>query len=61
MFYFNKKKFNYCSEETVSLLLDTILSGEQTESSIVGGIQVLLVLLGQDTNRYIMKLIINYL
>ncbi|KAK0177465.1 hypothetical protein PV328_001516 [Microctonus aethiopoides] len=41
------------SEETVSLLLNTILSGEQTESSIVGGIQVLLVLLGQDTNSNI--------
>ncbi|XP_074101639.1 phosphatase 6 regulatory subunit 1-like protein fmt isoform X2 [Cotesia typhae] len=39
------------SEETVSLILETILSGEHKESSIVGGIQVLLVLLGQETNN----------
>ncbi|XP_011697032.1 PREDICTED: serine/threonine-protein phosphatase 6 regulatory subunit 3 isoform X4 [Wasmannia auropunctata] len=35
------------SGETVSLLLETILTAEKAESSIVGGIQVLLVLLGQ--------------
>ncbi|XP_024877270.1 serine/threonine-protein phosphatase 6 regulatory subunit 3 isoform X2 [Temnothorax curvispinosus] len=35
------------SGETVSLLLETILTAEKVESSIVGGIQVLLVLLGQ--------------
>ncbi|XP_008553758.1 serine/threonine-protein phosphatase 6 regulatory subunit 3 isoform X1 [Microplitis demolitor] len=39
------------SEETVSLILETILSGEHKESSIVGGIQVLLVLLGQESNN----------
>lgn len=38
--------------ETVSLLLETILTGEKLESSIVGGIQVLLVLLGQRANKY---------
>ncbi|KAH0946482.1 hypothetical protein HN011_011282 [Eciton burchellii] len=38
------------SEETVSLLLETILTGEKIESSIVGGIQVLLVLLGEKAN-----------
>ncbi|XP_034947653.1 serine/threonine-protein phosphatase 6 regulatory subunit 3 [Chelonus insularis] len=38
------------SEESVTLLLDTILCDEQSESSIVGGIQVLLVLLGQESN-----------
>lgn len=37
------------SEEIVFLLLDTILAEPQTESSIVGGIQVLLVLLGQES------------
>lgn len=36
----------------MSLLLETILTGEKLESSIVGGIQVLLVLLGQKTNKY---------
>lgn len=36
----------------MSLILETILSGEHKESSIVGGIQVLLVLLGQETNKY---------
>ncbi|XP_011329157.1 serine/threonine-protein phosphatase 6 regulatory subunit 3 isoform X2 [Ooceraea biroi] len=39
------------SEETVSLLLETILTGEKVESSIVGGIQVLLVLLGEKANN----------
>ncbi|XP_014486158.1 PREDICTED: serine/threonine-protein phosphatase 6 regulatory subunit 3 isoform X2 [Dinoponera quadriceps] len=39
------------SGETVSLLLETILTGEKLESSIVGGIQVLLVLLGQKANN----------
>ncbi|XP_012257302.2 serine/threonine-protein phosphatase 6 regulatory subunit 3 isoform X2 [Athalia rosae] len=39
------------STETVSLLLETILSGEKIESSIVGGIEVLLVLLGPRTNN----------
>ncbi|XP_046411016.1 serine/threonine-protein phosphatase 6 regulatory subunit 3 isoform X1 [Neodiprion fabricii] len=39
------------STETVSLLLETILSGEKSESSIVGGIEVLLVLLGQRSNN----------
>lgn len=39
------------SGETVSLLLETILTGEKVETSIVGGIQVLLVLLGQKTNN----------
>lgn len=39
------------SEETVTLLLDTILTGEKVETSIVGGIQVLLVLLGQKTSN----------
>lgn len=38
--------------ETVSLLLETILTAEKVESSIVGGIQVLLVLLGQRANKY---------
>ncbi|XP_014598395.1 PREDICTED: serine/threonine-protein phosphatase 6 regulatory subunit 3 isoform X1 [Polistes canadensis] len=38
------------SEETVSLLLETILTNEKSESSIVGGIQVLLTLLGQKVN-----------
>ncbi|KAF7993164.1 hypothetical protein HCN44_006224 [Aphidius gifuensis] len=37
------------SEENVFLLLDTILAEPQTESSIVRRIQVLLVLLGQET------------
>ncbi|XP_044007690.1 uncharacterized protein LOC122852137 isoform X2 [Aphidius gifuensis] len=36
-------------EENVFLLLDTILAEPQTESSIVRRIQVLLVLLGQET------------
>ncbi|XP_043286921.1 serine/threonine-protein phosphatase 6 regulatory subunit 3 isoform X2 [Venturia canescens] len=36
-------------EDTVSLLFETILTGEPVESSIVGGIQVLLVLLGHET------------
>lgn len=36
----------------MTLLLDTILTGEKVESSIVGGIQVLLVLLGQKTSKY---------
>ncbi|XP_033210876.1 serine/threonine-protein phosphatase 6 regulatory subunit 3 isoform X2 [Belonocnema kinseyi] len=35
------------SIETVTLILETILSGEKVESSIVGGIQVLLTLLTQ--------------
>ncbi|XP_011313946.1 serine/threonine-protein phosphatase 6 regulatory subunit 3 isoform X2 [Fopius arisanus] len=39
------------SEETVSLLLSTILSDQPVESSIVGGIEVLLVLLSQGTNN----------
>ncbi|XP_053971363.1 serine/threonine-protein phosphatase 6 regulatory subunit 3 [Hylaeus anthracinus] len=39
------------SEETVSLLLETILNGEKLESSIVGGIQVLLTLLGKKANN----------
>ncbi|XP_029171427.1 serine/threonine-protein phosphatase 6 regulatory subunit 3 isoform X2 [Nylanderia fulva] len=39
------------SGETVSLLLETILTGEKVETSIVGGIQVLLVLLGQKANN----------
>ncbi|XP_018357809.1 PREDICTED: serine/threonine-protein phosphatase 6 regulatory subunit 3 isoform X2 [Trachymyrmex cornetzi] len=39
------------SGETVSLLLETILTAEKVESSIVGGIQVLLVLLGQRANN----------
>ncbi|XP_046827950.1 serine/threonine-protein phosphatase 6 regulatory subunit 3 isoform X1 [Vespa crabro] len=38
------------SGETVSLLLETILTSEKLESSIVGGIQVLLALLGQRVN-----------
>lgn len=38
--------------ETVSLLLETILTGEKVETSIVGGIQVLLVLLGQKASKY---------
>ncbi|KAK2587988.1 hypothetical protein KPH14_004065 [Odynerus spinipes] len=38
------------SGETVSLLLETILTNEKLESSIVGGIQVLLALLGQRVN-----------
>lgn len=42
----------YYRGETVSLLLETILTGEKVETSIVGGIQVLLVLLGQKTNKY---------
>ncbi|XP_011636072.1 serine/threonine-protein phosphatase 6 regulatory subunit 3 isoform X1 [Pogonomyrmex barbatus] len=39
------------SGETVSLLLETILTVEKVETSIVGGIQVLLVLLGQKTSN----------
>lgn len=39
------------SGETVSLLLETILTVEKVESSIVGGIQVLLVLLGQRASN----------
>ncbi|KAL6425582.1 hypothetical protein ACFW04_009614 [Cataglyphis niger] len=39
------------SGETVSLLLETILIGEKVETSIVGGIQVLLVLLGQKASN----------
>lgn len=39
------------SGETVSLLLETILTGEKVETSIVGGIQVLLVLLGQKASN----------
>ncbi|XP_011866447.1 PREDICTED: serine/threonine-protein phosphatase 6 regulatory subunit 3 isoform X2 [Vollenhovia emeryi] len=39
------------SGETVSLLLETILTTEKVESSIVGGIQVLLVLLGQRASN----------
>ncbi|XP_043248418.1 serine/threonine-protein phosphatase 6 regulatory subunit 3 [Colletes gigas] len=39
------------SADTVSLLLETILTGEKLESSIVGGIQVLLTLLGQKANN----------
>ncbi|KAG5309482.1 PP6R3 phosphatase, partial [Acromyrmex insinuator] len=39
------------SGETVSLLLETILTAEKVESSIVGGIQVLLVLLGQRASN----------
>lgn len=35
------------SGETVSLLLETILTNEKLESSIIGGIKVLLALLGQ--------------
>ncbi|XP_029047430.1 serine/threonine-protein phosphatase 6 regulatory subunit 3 isoform X2 [Osmia bicornis bicornis] len=41
------------SADTVSLLLETILTGEKLESSIVGGIQVLLTLLGQKANNAI--------
>ncbi|XP_024944223.1 serine/threonine-protein phosphatase 6 regulatory subunit 3 isoform X2 [Cephus cinctus] len=39
------------SDEIVTLLLETILTGEKMESSIVGGIQVLLVLLGQKASN----------
>ncbi|XP_076248326.1 phosphatase 6 regulatory subunit 1-like protein fmt isoform X2 [Calliopsis andreniformis] len=39
------------SEETVTLLLETILSGEKVESGITGGIQVLLKLLGKKANN----------
>ncbi|KAL6256512.1 hypothetical protein P5V15_012625 [Pogonomyrmex californicus] len=39
------------SGETVSLLLETILTVEKVETSIVGGIQVLLVLLGQKASN----------
>lgn len=35
----------YSRADTVSLLLETILTGEKLESSILGGIQVLLTLL----------------
>nr|XP_003708528.1 PREDICTED: serine/threonine-protein phosphatase 6 regulatory subunit 3 isoform X1 [Megachile rotundata]XP_012152984.1 PREDICTED: serine/threonine-protein phosphatase 6 regulatory subunit 3 isoform X1 [Megachile rotundata] len=41
------------STDTVCLLLETILTGEKLESSIVGGIQVLLTLLGQKANNAI--------
>lgn len=41
----------FYSTDTVSLLLETILTGEKLESSIVGGIQVLLTLLGQKANK----------
>ncbi|XP_033328291.2 phosphatase 6 regulatory subunit 1-like protein fmt [Megalopta genalis] len=39
------------SSDTVSLLLETILNGEHLESSIVGGIQVLLTLLDKKSNN----------
>ncbi|XP_058792576.1 serine/threonine-protein phosphatase 6 regulatory subunit 3 [Phymastichus coffea] len=39
------------SEETIKLILDTILTGEKVESSIVGGIRVLINLLGQKENK----------
>ncbi|XP_076286850.1 phosphatase 6 regulatory subunit 1-like protein fmt [Lasioglossum baleicum] len=39
------------SSDTVSLLLETILTGEHLESSIVGGIQVLLTLLDKKSNN----------
>nr|XP_031828128.1 serine/threonine-protein phosphatase 6 regulatory subunit 3-like [Nomia melanderi] len=39
------------SPDTASLLLETILTGEKLESSIVGGIQVLLTFLGQRSNN----------
>ncbi|KOX78430.1 Serine/threonine-protein phosphatase 6 regulatory subunit 3 [Melipona quadrifasciata] len=38
------------SADTVSLLLETILTGEKLESSILGGIQVLLTLLPKPNN-----------
>lgn len=38
------------SADTVSLLLETILTGEKLESSIIGGIQVLLTLLPKANN-----------
>ncbi|XP_076764338.1 phosphatase 6 regulatory subunit 1-like protein fmt [Xylocopa sonorina] len=39
------------SPDTVSLLLETILTGEKLESSIIGGIQVLLTLLPKPNNN----------
>ncbi|XP_017753161.1 PREDICTED: serine/threonine-protein phosphatase 6 regulatory subunit 3 isoform X2 [Eufriesea mexicana] len=39
------------STDTVSLLLETILTGEKLESSILGGIQVLLTLLPKANNE----------
>ena len=36
----------------MKLLLETILTGEKTETSMVGGIQVLLTLLTQKTKWY---------
>lgn len=43
----------------MSLLLETILTAEKVESSIIGGIQVLLVLLGQRVSKYDMKIFYN--
>lgn len=45
------------SPETVALLLDKMLGAEKSESSIVGGIQVLLALLGCK-NKLVFKIII---
>ncbi|XP_012286736.1 serine/threonine-protein phosphatase 6 regulatory subunit 3 isoform X2 [Orussus abietinus] len=39
------------SGETVALVLETILTGDKLESSIIGGIQLLLALLGQKANN----------
>ncbi|OXU18567.1 hypothetical protein TSAR_013934 [Trichomalopsis sarcophagae] len=39
------------SEETTKLILDTILCGEKLESSIVGGVRILINLLGQRENK----------
>jgi len=44
----------------VSLLLETILTAEKVESSIVGGIQVLLVLLGQRVSKYDDNILENF-
>jgi len=44
----------------VSLLLETILTAEKVESSIVGGIQVLLVLLGQRVSKYDENILQNF-
>lgn len=50
----------YYRGETVSLLLETILTGEKVETSIVGGIQVLLVLLGQKASKYDKNILLHH-
>ncbi|XP_014214498.1 serine/threonine-protein phosphatase 6 regulatory subunit 3 [Copidosoma floridanum] len=41
------------SEETIKLLLETILSGEKVESSIVGGVRILINVIGKKVSSFI--------